>query len=311
MTMTQTISCQNSDLKADNEFRIEKKAIFYNGEKILLGMPVETFNKVAGGDFRIARYVIPGKKTTLYYWISKKLHVTESENYFDVKELEIDETTGSFSPNWRDNAPEFPQFKSLAEVISRYGNYDSLKIEEAPRQEFVFYVWDEKGFNVAIDESANTVSQINIYPLHLTKTTLEPRLRADGVRIDTSDKAYFETDEADKVENYKIILERHPKNEFKGKFTYNGNTADFSGLNYTDWDKAVAALKIEGSEYDPPGDSKRWSREIREDYDSCMVDIIRFNNEIKGANAPSLQKTGKIDFIESIQIWYRQEEAKK
>lgn len=302
--MTQTISCQEKTSKNTNSFQIDKKEIFYNDKKIHLGMPIEEFAKIVNSEYRIAKYSLPGNKTTFYYWKTKKIHVTESINYFDVKGLEIDEKTGEFFPNWKDDAPKFPKYNSLSEVIKKYGKYDTLKVQETPSQEQTFYVWDKLGFNVAVHD--NTVGQINLYPIAFTKRETEYRLRVPGPPMRQSDD-YILTDDKTDVENYQVMLERQPKTEFKGTFSYDGNTADFAKIGYTDYNKMVKDLHIEGSSYDPPGDSKAWGRKIWLSYDNCLVDIRRYNND----GTTIKNKVGKMDGVLSIEIWRFTDEDRK
>jgi uncharacterized protein YxeA len=96
ITMTQTLSCQNKTVTSENHFSIEKKQIYYNGTKIYLGMPMEEFTKVINSEYRITKYSIPGNKTTYYYWISKKLHLSVSDNFLVLNTLAIDNATGDY-----------------------------------------------------------------------------------------------------------------------------------------------------------------------------------------------------------------------
>ena len=127
-------------------------------------------------------------------------------------------------------------------------------------RESIFYVWDKLGFNVAIDEKTNTVNQINLYPIQYTKLNIEYKLidmnKGPQIANESSSIEYVDPSEKWKVDNYQVLLERQPKEEFKGKFTYDGNTADFSKIGYTDWEKMVSDLHVGSSDYDPAGDSK-------------------------------------------------------
>ncbi|SHH07450.1 DUF7738 domain-containing protein [Chryseobacterium vrystaatense] len=307
-SMVYLISCQKKTVSNDNHFRIENKQINYNNNKIYLGMPIEEFAKIVNSEYRVAKYSLPGSKTTIYYWTTKKIHVTESKDYLDVKGLDIEEKTGEYFANWKDDAPVFPKYKSLDEVIRKYGKYDSLKVEASSTQESIFYVWDKLGFNVAVHD--NTVGQINLYPIHYTKRNIEYRLITPGPPKAKSD-AYIDTEDKSDVENYKVMLERQPKAEFKGKFTYDGHTADFSKIGYTGWNTMVKDLDIAGSNYDPPGDSKGWGRKIWLNYDNCLIDIKRYNNDNESTGSPSKDKVGKIDGVQAIEIWRFTDEDRK
>lgn len=292
LMMTQTISCQEKAAKTnENHFLIRGKEIFYNDNKIALGMPVEDFVKIVNSESRIAKYLLPGRSAKVWSWKNG------AEAYTSDGKITYMNTNGDYF-----------DYKNIEEIIKKYGKYDSLKVEKVPDQESNFYVFDKLGFNVAIDETNNTVSQINIYPLPYNKIYKEVKVRDIMKGIGGADDPLIQYVDADKkvdADNYKVMLERQPKTAFKGRFTYNDNTADFSLFNTKDWNKVVKDLKITGSDYNPPGDSKGWSRQIRADYEQCMVDIIRFTNKDPYAfyDTPSAKDVGEIDFVKSIEIW--------
>jgi hypothetical protein len=307
LMMTQTISCQEKAAKTnENHFLIKGEEIFYNDNKVTLGMPIDDFIKIVNSEHRIAKYSIAGGEHKEWFW-KGKLHATtdtdkngkEIVSVIKMKKYNGEQYIDDLSENYQD-------FSSIEDVIKKYGKYDSVKVEKVPDQESNFYVFDKLGFNVAIDEKNNTVSQINIYPLPYNKLYKEVKVRDITKGIGVGDDPLIQYVDADKkvdADNYKVMLERQPKTVFKGKFTYNDNTADFSLLNDKDWSKVVKDLKITGSDYNPPGDSKGWSRQIRADYEHCMIDIIRFNNKSYSLDSPSAEDVGEIDFVKSIEIW--------
>lgn len=300
LMMTQTISCQEKAAKTnENHFLIKGKEIFYNDSKIALGMPVEDFIKIVNSEHRIANYYIKGKIAKVWTWKDGGEAFTNDDG----------KIVYSHNDKNLNNGPLDKDFDSIDEIVKIVGKYDSFteeKLEGGLASSF--YVFDKLGFNVAIDETNNTVSQINIYPLPYNKIYKEVKVRDIMKGIGGADDPliqYVDADNKWKADNYKVMLERQPKTAFKGRFTYNDNTADFSLFDTKDWNKVVKDLKITGSDYNPPGDSKGWSRQIRADYEQCMVDIIRFTNKDPYAfyDTPSAKDVGEIDFVKSIEIW--------
>lgn len=316
LIMTQTISCQEKITTAnENHFVIKGKEIFYNDNKVTLGMSIKDFVKIVNSEYRIAKYSVKGGAHKEWFW-KGKLHATtgtdkngkEIISVIKMKKYNDERYIDDLSENYQD-------FSSIDEVIKKYGKYDSINVEKTPDQESNFYVFDKLGFNVAIDEKNNTVSQINIYPLPYNKIYKELKVRdisKGNIPDNNSLIQYVSADEKWKADDYKVMLERQPKTVFKGKFTYNGNTADFSLFNTKDWSKVVKDLKITGSDYNPPGDSKEWGRQIRADYEQCMIDITRFNNKsYTFFDTPLAEDVGEIDFVKSIEIWRSTEEDLK
>ncbi|OCA76914.1 hypothetical protein BBI01_00155 [Chryseobacterium artocarpi] len=290
--MTQTISCQEKANKNNNSFQIDKKEIFYNDKKIHLGMPIEEFAKIVNSEYRVAKYSIPERTDKVWTWKDGgEAYVNDSGKikYYNV--------------NTNDDSLE-KEYNSIEELVKKVGNYENFKEEKVSGQEQIFYVWDKLGFNVAVHD--NTVGQINLYPIAFTKRETEYKLRVPGPPMPQSDD-YILTDDKTDVENYQVMLERQPKTEFKGTFSYDGNTADFAKIGYTDYNKMVKDLHIEGSSYDPPGDSKGWGRKIWLNYDNCLIDIRRYNNDGKTIK----DKVGKIDGVLSIEIWRFTDEDRK
>ena len=72
-----------------------------------------------------------------------------------------------------------------------------------------------------------------------------------------------------------------------------------SFVNGRSWEKAIAKLKIQGEEDDPPGDSEGWSRFLKPSYD-LYAEIKRYNGR---------RQNQDLDLIKSIEI-YRVVDAK-
>ncbi|WP_131327907.1 DUF7738 domain-containing protein [Chryseobacterium vrystaatense] len=295
-SMVYLISCQEKTVSNDNHFRIEKKEILYNDKKIYLGMPIEEFIQSINSEYRVAKYSLNERTDKSWSWKDggeAYLNDNGKIKYFNI--------------NINNDALE-KEYNSIEEIVKKVGQYENFKEKKVPSEESIFYVWDKLGFNVAVHD--NTVGQINMYPIHYTKRNIEYKLRTAGPPKAKSD-VYIEIDDKTNVENYKVMLERQPKTEFKGKFTYDGRTADFSKIGYTGWNTMVKDLDIAGSSYDPPGDSKGWGRKIWLNYDNCLIDIKRYNNDNESTGSPSKDKVGKIDGVQAIEIWRFTEEDRK
>ncbi|OWP74003.1 DUF7738 domain-containing protein, partial [Flavobacterium oreochromis] len=168
---------------------------------------------------------------------------------------------------------------SIEEVIKKYGKYDEYKEDKVDLTISKFYVWDNLGISVWI-KSLDKIGQINIYPILSSKTYFYDMTKED-------DNAVFK---------------RHPLKEYKGNFTYNHRTVNLSKVGYTGWEKFTDGLKINGVDFDPPGDSKTMSRWIKKT-DDLYVSINRYTNEEEYQEGLRVQDNGKIDGIKSIEIW--------
>ncbi len=92
-----------------------------------------------------------------------------------------------------------------------------------------------------------------------------------------------------------------PKKEYIGNFTYNGKTINIKEIGYMGWEKVIKELSLEGSDFDPPGDSPAWSRWIKET-NEFYITLERFSNTLEYEEL-SPDKVGNFDFIQSIGIW--------
>lgn len=283
--MIQLVGCQNKNTTdcPEEGFCISSKKLFYNQKPLALGMPIEKFIEAIGKYDRKIEYSTGGETYKEWYW--------EKQKY--------DAYTSKGKITFRLNENEYKEYSNIEEIIKKYGKYDSIRIEEVPTNVRTFYVWDKLGISMA--ESNGVISTINLYPLHILKT-MDLNLETGSTYFDGFQNAKVTQEILDTRKNDKAIFDRMPKQEFKGKFTYDGNTVDFGKIGNTDWDKVVSGLKISGSDFDPAGDSQNWSREIREGYD-LYTTIDRYSNAQESGKL-SAKKTGKIDAVGSISIWW-------
>ncbi|WP_139260064.1 DUF7738 domain-containing protein, partial [Chryseobacterium vrystaatense] len=152
--LVQLVSCRNKNTTdcPEKGFCIENKKFFYNQEPIALGMSIEKFVDIAGKYDRKVEDSLEGHKTTYYYWLKQKLHVAISESLIVVNNLEVDQVTGEYYGHTPSDQPEYPAYKSLEEIIKKYGRYDSTNVEKVATDISTFYVWDKLGFNVWVDK---------------------------------------------------------------------------------------------------------------------------------------------------------------
>lgn len=304
----QLSSCQDkktSDKKdnncPENGFCVENRQLHYNQKLISIGMPVEKFIEIFGKQDRTAVDSINSSVLKEYYW-KKKMIVASAfsgDSVVHLNAIKVDSKTGEYFADYDDFAKKYPVYKSINDIIEKYGKYDSIKEEKTDTRIHTFYVWDKLGMNISVREGK--VSQINIYPLHVSKTM---KLEFEKERLlksaDGSTVIKEKVDESER-KDHKTIFNRHPKQEYKSKFTYDGNTIDFSKIGDQGWNKMVTGLKISGDDYSKGGDSKDWFRELKESPE-LRVTFNRYTNE-NAYDELSVKKMGKIDGVESIQIW--------
>ncbi|MFK7108832.1 DUF7738 domain-containing protein [Flavobacterium oreochromis] len=264
--MSNLASCQNTKQKSNNcpeqGFCIQDTLLYYNAKRINVGEPIADFVKIAGKPDRIVTDSLGGNTNKTWKW-SKGFSA-----YNDEKKI-----------IFRLKEGEYLEYNSIEEVIKKYGKYDEYKEDKVDLTISKFYVWDNLGISVWI-KSLDKIGQINIYPILSSKTYFYDMTKED-------DNAVFK---------------RHPLKEYKGNFTYNHRTVNLSKVGYTGWEKFTDGLKINGVDFDPPGDSKTMSRWIKKT-DDLYVSINRYTNEEEYQEGLRVQDNGKIDGIKSIEIW--------
>ena len=168
------------------------------------------------------------------------------------------------------------------------------------------YIWDELGVSLAATkENHNIIGLIDIQTLHPIKheelildlkKTYEQREGLPYIPISKEEIAQGKKD----IKYIKSV----PKKEYTGNFTYNGKTINLKEIGYTGWHKGVKGLGIEGSSYNPPGDSPAHSRWIKESYD-MYITLDRFSNiDDYDWREPRKEDVGEIDYFKSIVIWW-------
>ena len=286
ITFVQLVSCQSKqEKKMESGFVIQDGKLYYNAKEIALGMPIEKFTDAMGMYDRIDIDSSGGFTNRSWYWKEKKYEAyknDENKIVFRVKES------------------DYIEYNSMEEVIKKYGKYDSIEEQKAPLHIDKLFIWDKLGISLSAYPETNIVGNIHIQTLHVTKYW---ELDLGLVKNFEEQNGFPLTKEVkEKRKQDKENFEESPKEEYKGNFTYNGNTINLKEIGYTGWDKGVKGLGIEGSDFDPPGDSPTSSRWIKDDYD-MYVTIDRFSNaEEYGELSPD--KVGKFDCIKDIVIWW-------
>ncbi|SIS53649.1 hypothetical protein SAMN05421786_10193 [Chryseobacterium ureilyticum] len=299
--MTQLVSCQDKNIQGmEDGFYIKDKKLYYNQKNIALGIPVDQFVDAFGKYDRKVEYSTGGGEHSDWFWTKKMFKASTSTNesgqeIIILAKMRIDEETGKPVEDYNG---EYKEFSNINDVIKMYGKYDSISIDKSSARTSTFYVWDKLGINAA--EANGVISTVNLYPLHVLKT-MDLDLATGKTFYDGAGNAQLTQEMLEDRKNDKAIFDRMPKQEFKGKFSYNGNTIDFSKIGNTDWNNVVSGLKISGSDFDPAGDSEKWSREIRESYD-LYITINRYSNAEESGKL-SVKKIGKYDTVGDISIW--------
>ena len=289
ITFVQLVSCQSKqEKKMESGFVIQDSKLYYNSKEIALGMPIEKFIEAMGMYDRIDIDSSGGFTNKTWYWLKIRGEAYENE---DNKIVYV-------NPYIDDKNEK--EYNSIEELVKILGKYDSIKEEKTPLRIDKLFIWDKLGISLSAYPETNIVGNIHIQTLHVTKYW---ELDLGLVKNFEEQNGFPLTKEVkEKRKQDKENFEESPKEEYKGNFTYNGNTINLKEIGYTGWDKGVKGLGLEGSDFDPPGDSPTSSRWIKEDYD-MYVTIDRFSNaEEYGELSPD--KVGKFDCIKDIVIWW-------
>jgi hypothetical protein len=273
LIMSNLVSCQEKKSNSiyKKGFVIQDTILYYNLKQIAFGDPVSRFVEALGKYDREVIETAGGETNQDWMWKEKLIRVNKhsDDDYYTLTTLIYDKEKNEF--NIDSNHKDFlKEYKSLEEIIKKYGKFDTYKEEKEPVRISKMLVWDNLGVIAGVNPETNVVEGITLQIMHSSKTRDS---YASDKPIDTE------------------ISKSDPKQEYTGNFTYNGNTINFKELGYDSWDKVVSGLKIAGEEFDPPGDSKAWSREIRESYDHMMVYLYRFSNQLNETK-PKLKLDG-------------------
>ena len=286
ITFVQLMNCQSKqEKKMESGFVIQEGKLYYDSKEIALGMPIEKFTDAMGMYDRIDIDSSGGFTSRRWLWTKDNYYA------FYLKE----EKKYSFYLNNEESI-----YDSMEEIVSKYGKYDSIEEIKSPLLIDKLFIWDKLGISLSAYPETNIVGNIHIQTLHVTKYW---ELDLGLVKNFEEQNGFPLTKEVkEKRKQDKEHFEEAPKEEYKGNFTYNGNTINLKEIGYKDWDKGVKGLGIEGPDFDPPGDSSTSSRWIKDDYD-MYVTLERFSNaeEFEGL---SPDKVGKFDCIKSIVIWW-------
>lgn len=269
--MSNLASCQNKSPKKtscnQDGFCIQDSSLFYNKHIITIGQSVNEFANAAGKPDRIVTDSSGGNTIKSWKWNKSGFNAYLNEK----NKIEV------YNMNINDSNIE-KEYSSIEEVVKILGKFDQFKEEKVPTDVRKYYIWDHLGIEIYVTEK-DEINSIFLNTLHPNKTKEITK---------------------QELENTDLIYNNTPKEEYKGLFTYNGHTIDFGKIGYDNWFKTVKDLKIEGESYDPPGDSKQWSRIIRER--NLTIEMIRESNELGATKGFKVSEIGVINMVKSIQI---------
>ncbi len=276
LTVTQLVSCQNTINPAIKDgFEVREGKLYYNQKNIDLKGNVKRAIEVFGDKFRIYESSYGGQFNEDWMWKKKLITVNKhsDNNYYSLRTLYYDKDKNEYldDTNHKDYLKEY---KSLKEIIKKYGKYDTYEKNLNPITKSKEYVWDDLGVSISVDPDSTIIIEVSIHILHISK---EYKLNL-------------------KDNNDYTIFMKSQKKEYKGNFTYNGNTVNFEELGYENWDGVVNGLKISGEDYDPAGDSDDWGREIREP--KIVIAMERRKSGIY-----QVQENPPVDSVNSIGIY--------
>jgi hypothetical protein len=261
LIMSNLVSCQEkkSNPIYKKGFVIQDTILYYNLKQIAFGDPVSRFVEALGKYDREVIETAGGNVNKSWDWKKSGYEAYTNE----LNKIKV------FNSKINDPSIE-KEYNTIDEVIEKIGKFDTYKEEKEPVRISKMLVWDNLGVIAGVNPETNVVEGITLQIMHSSMTR----------------DSYASDKPIDKE-----ISKSDPKQEYTGNFTYNGNTINFKELGYDSWDKVVSGLKIAGEEFDPPGDSKAWSREIRESYDHMMVYLYRFSNQLNETK-PKLKLDG-------------------
>ena len=270
--MTNLASCQNKGQSKEinpQGFCIQDASIYYNGQQFEVVGMVDNFVKIAGQPDRIVVDSLGGNTNKSWDWHKSGYEAYETEK----KTIQV------FNSKTNDSKIE-KEYKNINEVIKVLGKFDEYKEDKQPLDVRTYYIWDKLG--------------IEIY--------ITPKKEINGITLNTLHPNKLKEVTQKELEDPGLIYDNTPKGEYKGLFTYNGHTIDFRKMDYDNWFKTVEGLKIRGEKFDPPGDSKDWSRMIYENH--LTVEIIRDSNELNtmSTNGYSVKDIGIVNTVKYIQI---------
>jgi hypothetical protein len=252
--ITLFVSCKHSSSKAG--FCIEENLLYYNGNQIVKNDSIKNIVKVIGHYDRIVSDSV----------INVREDWTWQSNIISAYKCSYDKKVNVFD----EKSKKFIEFNTIGEVEEKYGKFDNYNKEKTCMGVLKYYIWDELGVYLVVEENDKTLFLLNL-------------------NLFNPDKII-----KDEKNNQRFIDRKIPKNEYKGKFSYNGNTVDFAEMEYNNWSKILKTLKITES-------SESWGKMVNEK--KLPFSLNRFNDTISVGNVVPVNKIKKIDCIKNIEIW--------
>ncbi|PDS23245.1 DUF7738 domain-containing protein [Flavobacterium branchiophilum] len=173
---------------------------------------------------------------------------------------------------------EYETYGTIEEIVKKYGKFDEYTEDKQPLDVRTHYIWDKLGIEVYITPKKE-INSFTLNMLHYSKIEQVTQKR---------------------LEDPGLVYDNTPTGEYKGLFTYNGHTVDFGKMDYDNWFKTIEGLKITGGSFDPPGDSKEWSRLIYEK--NLTVEMQRYSNELRSEKGYTVEELGVVNTVKMIQI---------
>ncbi|SHI87875.1 DUF7738 domain-containing protein [Flavobacterium terrae] len=271
LIVSNLVSCQNKSqpkqISNSLGFYIQDSLTYYNGQKFNIVGPIKDFVDIIGKADRIVIDSSGGNTNKSWKWNKSGFYAfLNKRKKVEVYNLNID------------NPKIEKEYNNIDEAVKVLGNFDEYKEDKIPLDIRKYHVWDKLGIEVYVTEK-DEINCIYLHTLHYSKTKEISK---------------------EELENTDLVYNNAPKQEYKGMFTYNGHTVDFSKMGYDNWFKTVKGLNIEGESYEPPGDSKEWSRIISER--NLSVEMLRDINELGSTDGFHVSEIGVVNAVKYIQI---------
>ena len=280
LIISNVVSCQDkkNEICTTTGFCIQDTLLYYNQKHIALGMPINKFEEAMGKYDRILVDEGDGGIHVEWIWKKKLIKVTKGidretgKKIFWLEKMNHNQVTGELEI---DNHKELMKYESFDKIVKKYGKNDSIYNKKKSIDKVEFYVWDNLGVTLRVEE--NKAIQIDVYtaPLKITRNENFNEYKKNKDDIKMSGPIYELKREEKRL---KFVIDSYPKQIYTGNFSYEKNTISFKDWKILTWKTAIKTLDIEGSNFDPPGDSDEWSRYIKEGYE-LFVDINRYKDQ--------------------------------
>ena len=247
------------------DYCFQDSLMFYKGKAFQVLEKIEDYVKVFGKYDRMEEEIFKGGRRELVLF-------TKDNREFAAEKCNSGKDKGLYIVDERIEYPNkeseyvTKKFKTLDDLVKKYGKYDSIRIENIKSKTEHHYVWDKAG--VSAWATNDTIHQVHI---KFTISFLDKMLLENDPKFHTLTKKEI-------IKKNKIVW-----TPFSGKICFNGGVVNVGLPNPDNWTDAITKMGISGSQYDPPGDGSSTGREVYINYKGERV-LIGFSRQIENEN---------------------------